>query len=157
MLAGTYDVQFDTAGRVTIPSRLRPELGDEVVVTTAFPPYQHLELYSLEAFERKIQAMFPGLTVDPEELTLKRIFMGNASHLKLDKAGRVLIPQTMRDEAGIDGPARVVGLNEFAEIWSQAAHDDWLRVARSPATTMRIQEALRGLGRRSEERRQDAG
>ncbi|NUQ01126.1 MAG: cell division/cell wall cluster transcriptional repressor MraZ [Armatimonadetes bacterium] len=157
MLAGTYDVQLDDAGRLTVPSRLRAELGDEVMVTTALPPNKHLLLFAAPSFEDYIRELFPAPTIDLGQVSLKRLLLGNAFALKLDKAGRILIPPALRELAGLGGPARVVGMDHCAEIWSAAAHDEWLRAVNSPEMMMRTLEALQGLGARQMERQRSAG
>lgn len=157
MLAGTWEVQVDEAGRLTVPARLRAEVGDEVCVTTAFPPHRYLRLFAADKFEEHIRTVFPVPLLDPVQETLKRLILGNAFTRKFDSAGRILLPKELLEAAGIDGPAKVVGMDECAEIWSAQAHLEWSLAARSPEMMLRTMEALQGLGRLQEQRWRDAG
>lgn len=152
MLAGTYDVQIDSAGRLTIPARLRDALGDEVMVTTAFPPHRHLLMFDAAGFEAHVRALFPLPTLDLGQQSLKRLILGNAFALRLDKAGRVLIPQNLRDGAQIGSGVRVVGMDNYAELWAPQAHEDWARVANSPEMLERTVATLQSLGKLHEDR-----
>ena len=145
MHLGTYDVQFDQAGRMTIPSRLRSDFGDEVIVTVAMPPQTHLTLFDAAAFETYVHTLFPPPTVDLAQQNLKRLLLGNAYPLKLDKAGRVLIPQSLREFAGLTGPARVIGNDQCAEIMSAESHDLLQRMQTTPQMQAMYAQALAGL------------
>ena len=49
---------------------------------------------------------------------LKRLIFSNANQVDIDKAGRILIPQYLRNSAVLDGDAVVVGVGDYIEIWS---------------------------------------
>lgn len=152
MFFGTYDVQIDAGGRLTIPVRLREDLGDEVVVTCAFPPQQHLLLFDAAAFKEHVRELFPLPVLDLGQQTLKRMLMGSAFSIRVDKAGRVLIPQNLRDGADIGPAARVVGMDSYIEIWAPKAHDRWQMVSTAPEMMERNLGAVRELVRIHEER-----
>ena len=50
--------------------------------------------------------------------TLSRLIFANAAMLELDKAGRILIPQFLRNKAHLDGNIKLVGIGPYFEIWS---------------------------------------
>ncbi|MCC7491236.1 MAG: hypothetical protein IT204_02765 [Fimbriimonadaceae bacterium] len=152
MLAGAYDVQFDPAGRITVPARLRAELGEEVIVTRALPPYQHLLIFPADAFKPYLRSILPTVTTDPGQEALRRMLMMNAYPVKLDKAGRLLIAEPLRRRARLEGAARCVGMDYCLELWSQEAIEDWERAANTPEMQYRMVEALQGLGKAQMER-----
>ncbi len=51
-----------------------------------------------------------------------RFFLSGAAECELDKQGRILVPQTLRDYAGIDKDVAVVGVSSRVEIWDK---DKW--------------------------------
>ena len=145
MLSGSYPVKVDDAGRLTVPVRHRDLLGEEVVVTRAFPPHKYLMMFERDAFTQWIRSLFPPPTVKPAELSLKRLIMNNAFTIKLDTAGRVLVPKKLREAMGIGGGAVVVGMDQYCEIWDEREHQRWELVAESPEMMERAAEALLGL------------
>ncbi|MEZ4571051.1 MAG: hypothetical protein R2849_12135 [Thermomicrobiales bacterium] len=55
---------------------------------------------------------------DPDVRALRRLLFADAADLDLDKQGRILIPSGLRDYAGLDRDAVVVGMHTFIELWS---------------------------------------
>ncbi len=55
---------------------------------------------------------------DPMARLLKRLIFSAADLLDIDKAGRILIPQFLREAAGLDGEVVIVGVGDYFEIWS---------------------------------------
>ena len=145
MLAGAHEVQIDSAGRLTVPSRFRTDLGDEVMVTTALSPNRFLWMFSGQAFEDTIRGLFPLPTIDFTQQSVKRTILGNAFPIRLDKAGRALLPAELRQHAGLVGPAKVVGMDNLVEIWAADAYADWYRVSESPEMKLRTLTAIEGL------------
>lgn len=145
MLSGKYPVKVDDAGRLTVPVRHRDVLGDEVVVTRSFPPHRQLMLFGQAAFDQWIRSHFPPPTVKPDELLLKRLIMSNAFTIKLDTAGRILVPKDLRELAGITKEVMVVGMVDYCEIWDPKDFERWDLVANSPEMIGRAEATLLGL------------
>ncbi len=61
---------------------------------------------------------------DPTARLMRRMILANAFPLEVDKAGRVLVPQSLRQFAGLDGAAVVTGQGEYFEVWTPAAWTD---------------------------------
>ena len=57
---------------------------------------------------------------DPTSRMLRRLIFSNADRVEVDRAGRILIPQFLRQATGLEGSAVVVGAGEYFEIWSPA-------------------------------------
>ena len=58
---------------------------------------------------------------DPTSRQLKRLIFASADYVELDGAGRIRIPQFLRDVGGIENEAVVVGVGDYFEIWSPLA------------------------------------
>lgn len=116
-MTGVYRHSLDAKGRLFIPSRLREELGDTFFVTLSME--RCLTGYSLEGWGRlmeKIKAM-------PMKKQLKmRPLFSHAAKCELDAQGRILLPQPLRDFAGIDKNVAVVGNGDTAQFWDE---DSW--------------------------------
>ena len=120
MMTGEYRHSLDSKGRVFIPARLREELGDIFFITLSMD--QCLSIYSNEnwkIFTEKVNAMS---YISQRKM---RPLFAHAVKCELDAQGRVLIPQVLRDYAGLKKNVAVVGCNNHAEIWDS---DKWSEI-----------------------------
>ena len=118
-LEGQHEHTLDSKGRVSIPSDFRAELGlddnDELIVT------RHLKERCLlvfwpdgwEVFKSKIAGAPPTIGS-----ALRRVVCGTARRVRLDKLGRVQVPQVLRKYAGLEGKCLVMGQGNLMEIWA---------------------------------------
>ena len=119
MFLGEFSHTIDDKGRLTLPSKFRADLGHGVVVTRGVD--KCLFVFTLAEFERLADRIgtLPMTQVEAREFS--RHFFSGASDVELDKQGRVLIPQNLREYAGLDGDVIVVGINQRIEIWDANA------------------------------------
>lgn len=124
MFRGANAISLDAKGRIAMPSRYRDELlsrcaGQLIVTIDAVD--RCLTLYPLpewEIIEAKLREL-PSLR--EETRRLQRLLIGNAVDLELDGSGRFLVPPRLREYAGLDKKAMLVGqLNKF-QIWDEDA------------------------------------
>lgn len=122
MLRGTHAITLDIKGRLAIPTRFRDkcrEDTDGILVCTidVFEPC--LLLYPLHEWEL-IEKKLRGLSrMDAQERRLQRVLLGHAAECELDGQGRLLLPSTLRQHAGLEKKIMLVGqLNKF-EIWDE--------------------------------------
>lgn len=146
MLAGTFDVKFDRAGRMTLPARLRPDFSSEVLITSALPLAKHLLLFSEHEFQQYIDRTFPEEPLDTDELHLKRSILGSVIPARLDSAGRLSIPTDLRNPVEIESEGKVVGMGSYCEVWSDPEYELWRRMMQTPEMIARSLEARRRLG-----------
>ena len=117
MFMGEYNHTNDAKGRLIIPSRFRELLGEEFVLTRGLDGC--LSIYPMdewEAFEMKLRAL--PLT-NKNARTFSRFFVAGAAMCELDKQGRILVPQTLREFAGLDKDVVLTGNLNRIEIWSK--------------------------------------
>ena len=124
MFRGANAISLDAKGRLAMPSRYRDELlsrcaGQLIVTVDAVDPC--LCVYPLtewELIEAKLRQL-PSLV--EENRRLQRVLIGNAVDLELDGNGRFLVPPRLREHAGLDKHAMLVGqLNKF-QLWNEDA------------------------------------
>ena len=120
MLTGNYNQSMDTKGRMTFPAKLREIIGERFVVTKGIDGC--LFVYSLEDFEvraKKISALPLA-----QGRNIQRNFMANAIEVEADKQGRILLPQPLREIAGLVKDVVVVGVSNRCEIWDKQRWED---------------------------------
>jgi MraZ protein len=114
---GTYHHRIDAKGRLPIPAVFRRALGDDrrVVVTLldqCLAVYTEVEWARLESQ----LAALPAFSKQVKALT--RLLVSRAADCELDVQGRILLPPTLRETAGLDRDAVVVGVLNRFEVWS---------------------------------------
>lgn len=117
MFLGRFEHSIDEKGRMTFPARFREELGDQgAFLTRGFD--QNLIVYTTADFTKISQRLNQLSLTDDNARVLRRLIFSNAVQVEFDKTGRILIPQFLRQAAGLDAAAMVVGAGEYFEIWS---------------------------------------
>ncbi len=119
MFMGEYNHTIDTKGRIIIPSKFRETLGDEFVVTLGLDGC--LFVYPNEEWINFVTQL-KNLPGSKEARQLQRYFMAGAATCEVDKQGRILIPNKLREQAGLDKDIVFVGVLSKIEIWSK---DKW--------------------------------
>jgi MraZ protein len=128
MYKGRYNYAVDDKGRASLPARFRDSIvssgNDRVVLTFALDAvYPHVDLYPFERwleFETKLAAK---PIFDENVIILKRLYVANAVECAVDSHGRILIPATHREYAGILNEATWVGMTRTIELWNPASWD----------------------------------
>jgi len=128
---GRYEHTIDGKGRTSLPARFREVLSglgeSRLVVTTGLEPC--LVAYPMrewEAFEERL-AKLPSF--DASVAMLKRIYVSGAIECDLDKLGRLLLPSSLRDHAGLTRELLWTGMGRHVEIWDKPRFDALSRAA----------------------------
>ena len=119
MFLGEFSHTIDDKGRLTLPAKFRPDLGHGVVVTRGVD--KCLFIFTSEEFQRLADQISSLPMTQSEAREFSRHFFSGASDVELDKQGRILIPQNLRDYAGLDGEVTVTGINRRIEVWDVKA------------------------------------
>jgi MraZ protein len=116
MFLGQYHHSFDDKNRLTVPSRFREAIASGAFVVQGLDP--NLMVLTPEAFEIIYQRIMAMNLTDPVARLLRRVILGTASQLDVDSAGRILLPQNLREFAGLQNEAVLIGQGDYFEIWS---------------------------------------
>ncbi len=120
---GEYFHNVDAKGRLSVPAKFRDTLGSTVVISV--DPDGCLRIYSSEKWDEVITRMAEQIpTSTPQGRKLFRYFTSKASTCELDSQGRIIIPPSLRQHAGITKEVVVVGSGEKAEVWDKARYEE---------------------------------
>lgn len=121
MLRGNHPARVDDKGRLKVPNGFRAlveaQYGPELFVTSVTGEY--VRLYPMAVWleiERKLQSV-PSTNPSKARFLDRVNFFGQLA--AMDKQGRVLIPQLLRDSAAMVGEVSVLGLHNHLEVWNQ--------------------------------------
>lgn len=116
MLVGTFEHKLDTKGRLVIPARFREELGNSVVAS--FGIDRCISIYSQKSWEGILERLHSLPYSKGKTRDLVRVILASAHEVPIDPAGRILLPQTLRDQAEIDLEVSINGVLDHIEVWN---------------------------------------
>lgn len=120
MFKGRYEHLIDAKGRLSIPSRFRDTLSERydsrLVVTTYDNCLIAYPLAEWQKLEDKI-ATLPEFKKDTKAFL--RFFYSSAADCAIDRLGRILLPQNLRDYAKLEKEVVLIGAFRYMEIWSK--------------------------------------
>ncbi len=123
MFLGTSNHNVDSKGRIVLPAKFREELGETFYIARGFGN-PCVQVMSSEQFER-ISRNIMELPAD-KAMALQYTFTASAAEVTPNASGRVMIPQTLREFAGLDGEALVIGMNNRIEIWNKSRFEAFI-------------------------------
>ncbi|MDR2144726.1 MAG: division/cell wall cluster transcriptional repressor MraZ [Treponema sp.] len=118
LMSGEYPVTLDDKGRLSIPARFREGIPDNLLVLTkgierciwAFTQAQW------EQFSSKLQANIAPMSIKKADMVQHR-FLFSTYEAEIDKAGRIAVPQKLRDFAGLAKDCTVISNGRRIELW----------------------------------------
>lgn len=136
-MTGEYQHSLDSKGRIFIPAKLRDELGEVFFITISME--RCLCVYSSENWKELSDKVSSMSYIKQRKM---RPLFAHAAKCELDSQGRALIPQNLRDFAGLVKNVAVVGCNNHAELWDSEA---WKKVYSLETTPENIAAVLEEL------------
>ena len=123
MFLGRYEHSINGSGRTSIPAKFREELraqGEEHLILTNLEDC--LVAYPAGEWNKFIERLGQVPQTSKEYSEFLRFFVSGAQECPIDKQGRILIPPSLRDHAGLTKDIVLVGMIAKIEIW---AKDKW--------------------------------
>lgn len=124
MLMGEYHHNIDEKGRIIIPSRLRDELGDNVIVTRGLDDC--LFLYSMDEWSLLVSKLKSLPFTKRDARNFSRMFLSGATGCLFDKQGRVKISSPLINYASLNHECVIIGVNDRIEIWAKKKWDKFI-------------------------------
>lgn len=121
MFLGQFQHNLDDKGRLMIPARYRDLLAAGAYITQGF---DKCLMVMTDAYFKEVYERINGMNMaDASARMLRRLILSNAYPVEVDKVGRILVPQNLREFLGItSGELAVAGQGEYFEVWTPA---DW--------------------------------
>jgi len=123
MLIGEYTHTLDSKKRLSLPAKFRKEIGKNVVITRGLDT-------CLFMFPERT---WKGIASKLEELPfgqantrgMSRFILSGAVEVEVDRTGRVLIPEFLKEFAGLRGKVVLAGVSDRVEIWSDKTWEEY--------------------------------
>ena len=117
MFIGEYIHSIDNKKRLAIPARFRKELGEKAILTKGLD--NCLFLYPEEEWKNLAQKLAQLSLGQSGARSFTRLILSGAVEVEFDNLGRILIPDYLKNYAGLKKRIAVAGVLNRLEIWDQ--------------------------------------
>ena len=121
MLIGEHLHTIDDKGRTSLPAKFRKEMGANVVIAPGID--NCLSVYGIKEWEGFVSSLSRGdsSVLQSDNRNFNRLIIGRAVEVEVDAAGRMLVPEHLREHAGLSGKVVIVGIVNRVEMWDAEA------------------------------------
>ena len=117
MLIGQYQHTIDAKKRLALPVKFRGELGSKVIVTKGVE--NCLVVYTEKEWETMSQKLGNLPISQNEARSFARHLLASAAEVMLDKLGRILLPDYLKEYGGLKKEVVICGLSNRLEVWDK--------------------------------------
>ena len=142
MFIGEFSHNLDSKGRMAIPAKFRQKLTGGAIITLGLD--HCLFVFTNKDWEILAQKLIALPLAQANSRAFSRLMLAGATDVELDKQGRILIPDYLREYAGLKKQAIVAGLYNRIEIWDSEAWKQYKTKTESQSDE--IAEKLSELG-----------
>ena len=125
MFMGEYHYSIDDKGRLTIPSKLRYDLGEKFIVTRGLD--NCLFIYPMDEWNNVI-SKYKELPNTKDARNFMRFFLSGATVCEFDKQGRINIQTPLLNYAKLDKECVIIGVNDRLEVWSKELWEEFINL-----------------------------
>lgn len=121
MLIGQYSHTIDDKNRISLPAKFRQEMGKKVVIAPGLDAC--LFIFSQKEWEKIADRLSAGegSMLQADNRSFNRYLLGGAVEAEVDAAGRMLVPEYLRERAKLSSKVTFIGVRDRAELWDEAA------------------------------------
>ncbi len=123
MFFGETAINLDAKGRLAVPMRYREDLREQcenrMVLTYSAFDSGVLWLYLEQEWQRVRNEVMALPSHNPNHRSLQRRLVGSANAVEPDGSGRILLPPSMREVAGLEKRVVMLGMGSRFEIWNE--------------------------------------
>lgn len=125
---GEYEVTLDAKGRFLLPAGFKKQLPENEPVEFFLNRgiEKCLTLYPAKVWEAIYDKVMTRNYFDSEDRLFQRRFLNGVTKMELDTAGRMLIPPSLKEYAGLEKDVVLVTMGDRMEIWDKVKHQQFL-------------------------------
>lgn len=117
MLIGEYTSKVGEKKRVSLPSKFKEELGNNLILTRGYE--DALIIVNKQLWETIASEVINGSFIDKNIRDTSRFLVGGAKEIDLDSQGRFVIPHSLFTHANLQDEIVFVGLVNWVEVWDK--------------------------------------
>jgi MraZ protein len=125
LLTGTHPRTLDDKHRLTLPKKVREQLGEVEQLFVTPGPDQCLWVFDRAGLERLIGKLNETPATDSEARVFRRLFFAQTETVDLDRSSRVLLPERLRQFAGLEHEVVLIGAQDHLEVFDAKKWHDY--------------------------------
>lgn len=134
MLIGEFRHTLDVKKRLAVPAKWRKEIGRKIVITYGLD--HCLSVYPLKEWVRVSQKLNALSLGQADTRSFNRFMLAGAVETEVDGAGRVLVPDFLKEYAGLDSRVVWAGVHSRLEIWDEPRWQEYKARVEKQADTL---------------------
>lgn len=142
MFIGEFQHSIDTKGRVAIPAKFRRKISGGAIITRGLD--KCLFIFNKKDWEALAEKLIKLPLSQANSRAFVRLMLSGASDVKLDSQGRILVPDYLRDYAGLKKSAKVIGVYNRMELWDEKSWQQYKTT--TEGSSEEIAEKMADLG-----------
>ncbi len=117
MFLGEFEYKIDEKGRVPVPPKYRRELREGVILAPGVE--RCIDVFTLAEWKKQAATLTTGPLARSKLRRLSRAIFATAFSLNIDGQGRIALPVSLREYAGIEDEVIIAGANTYLELWNK--------------------------------------
>jgi MraZ protein len=142
MFIGEYAHNLDDKGRIAVPKKFRSDLSKGAVVTRGLDSC--LFLYTKKEWTKLAEKLASLPFAQSNTRAFSRLMLAGAMDVEIDAQGRIILPEYLRQYAGLNKEITVAGLYNRLELWDSVKWSEYK--AKTEAESNQIAEQMSALG-----------
>ena len=133
---------MDEKNRMSLPAKFRSELGKKVVLAPGLD--QSIFMFTVKEWETIAEKLASNSMLQADNRSFNRFMFGGAVEVDIDGSGRILVPDFLKDRAGLKKNVAVIGVSNRVELWDEKKWAAYKSVVEKEAD--QLAEKLGGIG-----------
>lgn len=125
LLTGTHPRTLDDKHRLTLPKKVREQLGEIEQLFVTPGPDQCLWVFDQAGLEKLVARLDETPATDSEARVFRRLFFAQTETVDIDRSSRVLVPERLREFAGLEHEVVLIGAQDHLEVFDARKWNDY--------------------------------
>ncbi len=134
MLIGEYTHSIDDKNRISLPAKFRSEMGKKMVVTPGLDAC--LFVFTHKEWQKIEEKLNQSSLLQADNRSFNRFMFAGAVEVEVDSAGRILIPDFLKERAHLKNKVVFIGVSSRLEIWNEKTWSEYKKVVEKQADTL---------------------
>lgn len=142
MFIGEYKYNLDSKNRLALPSKFRKSFTSGAIITRGLD--NCLFIYTVKEWNKLVEKLAKLPISQQKSRAFSRLMLAGAMDARLDSQGRIILPDYLKDFAGLSKKVVVAGLYNRLEVWDEKMWSKYQRISEKDSSD--IAEGLVDLG-----------
>jgi MraZ protein len=134
MLIGEYTHTLDDKNRVSLPVKFRKEIGKNIILVPWLD--NCVALFTMKEWTKLSTKLAESSLLQTDNRSFNRFMFGQAVEVTVDSIGRILVPDFLKERAGLKGKVSLIGVSNRIELWNDVTWQEYKKVVEGKADSL---------------------